>query len=898
MTTTQPSARSAPSLYLGNWRDIVAIWESRRLTQTDTQPRGPGLAELHYLGGRASTWSVNQIVAHQGIFRDETRGLRYTNADSFASEAWYETAPAQTGSLIANYLSYTGAPAPLACRVSRRHAAVPQQPFIVIRYEIENTSDKPTVFNVLDHIQLANVAAHDPAMAVHAWHDAQRNALVADMSASGQFVIVLGAFQAVEGFQIGNPDRRLPDATAPGTLSFESNGTLGGNADLRAANVDMAFNQRLTMTPAKSASLSFYLVIHRDLPSALAAADAARAKTAEDWFGQTASDYAAWLSNDGKGKRTQFADHGMNTMFDASLIAAKQMQNPALGTIVASTNPFAYGYKNWVRDGSIVAIALDAAGHYSEAEMYWRWMASVQGDEGSWKTTYNFWNGAYMSFVEPEFDSVGAFLYGVYRHFRTTGDSEFLNALWPAVQRAADWILRSISGANGFGAADFSIWEEPERGLQHNSFTQTWFVAGLYGAQWLAELRGDTALADWYAGGPASIMTALQRPASWQPPGAWSAGGYYARGVNADGTPAPLQDSSSNMLLALGVIDARSQRARNHMAVMLSALTKNAYGLARYQGDIYYHSSPFDPAGDEVGGIEPAWPQMSMWVSVFESLGNRDAARRRMRWFVSTAGRGYMPQGEAVSNITQLSVESSMCEPLTTSSYILAAVCHRGTFDMRVVPPIYNAGTYKPLATSFSAGNAAQWVNVPYFLGNLNALPKAAASTVNKVYACNDDAALHLRIDNAARALPAFGAAPKFAIRIYAQDFDYAAATLPWGLDREPISRPVSHVFERRSDEDTFRHWAVSGSDWAAQAPIQSVVAPQWDPASGRIEVTIPIERMRSGAQSIGEVWATLAITIATPSNAPGGWSDGNKLMLHYRLSRADQAWIFGNIEE
>ena len=183
-----------------------------------------------------------------------------------------------------------------------------------------------------------------------------------------------------------------------------------------------------------------------------------------------------------------------------------------MGTFSAATNPFAYKYKNWaarrgdhgdcagckraLRRGRAV-LALDGA---------------VQGNDGTWKTTYSMWDGSYLSFVEPEYDSVGAFIYGIYRHHLYMGDVAFLNDLWPecAAGRGLD-LAEPLSGQRPW-AADFSIWEEPERGLQHHSFTQAWYVAGLYAAQCLAQLRGDTALADWYAGGPQSIMTAAPAP--------------------------------------------------------------------------------------------------------------------------------------------------------------------------------------------------------------------------------------------------------------------------------------------------------------------------------------------------------------------------------------------------
>jgi len=902
MSPTVPSNPSAPALYLSNWQDLVGIWMASELTQTDTRVRGPSLNELHYLGGPAPTWGVSQIVDYTGFFRDETASAQYDQPGQFSSEAWFESGDTDAGILTTRYHTYHGAALQPRCDIKRSYAAVPGQPFFVVRYSLTNKSNAEVEFNVLDQLHLANVALGNPSKNVHAWFDAGRNALVADMTASGQFFVVLGAFQAMDGHQVGDDtDSNPASVTCAGWHSFHLDGSLKNNGEINAGNVDLAFNKRLTISAGATQVLSFYLTVRGDLASALGAADLARSEPASHWFTQTATSYKAWLSGGGKARRVQFADTGLNTMFDRSLILIKNTQNPKLGTFAATTNPFAYGYKNWVRDGSITAIALDACGHHEEANSYWRWMAGAQAKDGSWKTTFDFWTGSYLSFVEPESDSLGAFLYGVYRHYLATADAAFLNALWPTVERTADWILLNISSENGLGGADFSIWEEPERGLEHNSFTQAWYVAGLYAAQCLAESRGDTDVADWLAGGAASIMTALQRPSSWFPPGLWNPNGYYNRGVDLGGAVQPLQDSSSNMLLALGVVDCDSERASRHIATMTSQLSHDGYGMARYRDDDYYFSSRFNPAGDEVKALEPSWPQMSMWVALYEIFTDqKPAALARLQWFVSRAGRGYMPQGEAISNITHQSVLSSMCEPLTASSFILAALRHQDEYEPRIAPPVYNAGTRKAIAVhAGTSGDWVEWSNVPYFRGALSANPAGAASAVKRVYAANDDQNIYLRVDNLAGSLPGFRAAPEFALRVYAADFAPAGAEIiRQGLDGAPIARGASFALERRSNEDVFRRWRVSGAVWTPCPPVTGVSAPQWEPASGRIEVVIPISAVATGVPAFGNAWAPLTVALARFNVTSGAWVDDGKLLLHYRLSVDGQAWIFGNIEQ
>jgi hypothetical protein len=896
------TTRSATSVYLSNGADLVAIWQANRLTPTDQVDRGPGLTVLHYLGGRASNWPVNHILAHTGAFRDESAPQLYTEPARFGADAWLENAPDRAGALTTRYTQYRDAVVQPRCTIERHHVAVPGQPFLVIRYVLTNPTSEDLIWSVLDQLRLNNVGDHDPAQNTHGWYDDARTVLIADMSASGQYFLVLGAFGAMDGHQVGDDAEADPTAaTVAGGIAFARDGTLPGNGDARAATVNLSFCSRLTIAAGQTASVDLFLIVQPTLDTALATADVVRAESAQHWCDVAATAHVAWLDNGGKGRRSSLTGDGFADHYDRSLLMIKNMQHPIKGTIVASSNPIAYGYKTWVRDGSIAAIALDASGHYDEAALYWRWMASAQGGDGTWKTTYDFWSGNYVQFVEPEYDSVGTFLYGAYRHYRATGDATFLADLWPAVKRSADWLLTSISG-NGFAAADYSIWEEQSAGLQHNSFTQAWFVAGLWATQCLAEARGDTALADWYAGGAASIQSALQRPSDWYPPGAWNvAGYYYNRGVNDNNTPADLQDSSSNLLVALGVVDGDSARARQHLDTIVAALTHNGYGLARYRNDRFYYDGPWNPAGlgiagDEVGAPEPSWPQMSMWVAAHQSMESPDEALRRMEWFLSTTGVGYMPQGEAVSNVTSLPVLSSMSEPLTAGSFILTSLILGGVFDVRIRPPIVNAGAFKLLTVrAGSIGDRDQWHNVPYFVGTLEAGPRNPQTKIRRVYLANDAYSLYLCIDNMAGALPSFSEEPGFAVRIYAGDFAGAAATVPWGLERRPLSRPGSFAVACSSNEGVFRHWTAAGGDWSELPPLQAH-APQWDPGSGRVELAVPINALSSGSVNAGSSWAPVVIALAA-KDAAGNWVDDDRVTVHYRFSAPTQSWLYGDIE-
>src|SRR5256885_15117422 len=151
----------------------------------------------------------------------------------------------------------------------------------------------------------------------------------------------------------------------------------------------------------------------------------------------------------------------------------------------------------------------DAAGYLDEAEKYGSWRAQGQQTDdsnrdvpaGSWWTNYSYFaKNRTIHFVEPELDSVGLYLIGVFRHHQALKAADparaarFLDAVWPVAQKAADFVQGEATkpGNFGFGAKDLSIWEEQP---QYDVFTQTTYASGLRAAQLLAQARQEASKA-------------------------------------------------------------------------------------------------------------------------------------------------------------------------------------------------------------------------------------------------------------------------------------------------------------------------------------------------------------------------------------------------------------------
>lgn len=890
---TAPSTETARSLYMNNWSDTTGLWMDSQLAQTDTNTQyGPRLAELHYSpSGATAASAVNQINDYTGFFRDETHSIKYDQVHNFGAATGYLDSG---GVLRSDYGAYNGTATTV--QIGRDYAFVPNQHFMVVQYRLKNTGASAVTMNILDALHLNNTGSSGQNV-VATW-DATRNAEVVNMSASGQYQLVLGALGgAPTGHQVGDDtNSTLTSPTVAPWYTFDNNGSLSNNNSVTAMNVDVAMNKSVSVPANSTVTQSFYLAIAATNANALAAADVARAQTGDYWMTNTTTAYTNWL-NAGKRTTSNFTDTGLSTAYDRALIAMKQSQSPVLGVWPAATNPIAYGYKSWVRDSAVTAMAMDTAGHHAEADKYFRWLASVQYTDGSFGTTYDNWTGQHVSFVEPELDSVGIFLIGAYRHWQQTGDNTFRDAIWTQIQKAANFVKNGLA-SNGLGPQDASIWEETQ---EYNTFTQALYITGLWAAEAIAQSKGDTTDADNWSNTVGSIATALQTTSLNSPAGLWnSPDSYYNRAVNSDNTGRTTVDSSSDMLFVSGAVDPGSSRAASHVSKILATLTHDTYGIARYTGDNFYYSSPYSPAGNEAGAAEPSWPQMTMYLALYYIYNaNLTAALPRLTWYASRTAVGYMPPGEAVSNVTQKPIISTMVEPVTGAWYVLAALAYTNQADTRMYAPISNASAQAGLTVhAGTTGDWPQWDPIPYFTSPVgNSASGVSTTDIRNVAIANDSSNIYVRVDNAAGTLPGFNTTPRFAVNVYAGDYsgNSATPTSSTAMYGTALSRPAAFMVGRWSDSNNFSRFHVSGGAWTADSTITSVIAPQWDTTTGRIELVIPRSSLTSAGAADG---ATVPITISLVRQNPTtlAWSEDDTIALRYKLLPASTPWTYGSV--
>jgi GH15 family glucan-1,4-alpha-glucosidase len=609
-----PKHVSVRSLYTSNWSNMMSIWQASKLYDTDTSSaKGPRLAELRYSGN----WSQNQIQDYSAFFRDETNRIKYDQPHNFDSEAYFD----EDGILHTNYLKYDGRQT--SVEISRDYATVPNQNLIVTRYTLKNPGSSSVTYSILDMLHPNNSSSNT----ISANYDSTRKAVIINRSTSSQPYLTLGAFSDPSYYQVADDsDSNTSSQTCSPWYTFDNNGTLNNNSNVSASDISVALAQTVTIPAGGTQHVYFYMGLGTSLTSIQALCDTASSQSGSDWFMETASAYQDWF-------RVKpfhlFQDSELISVYKRNLVMIKNAIRPGSstsdGAMPATTNPVNYSYKVWARDSAVTAMALDAAGFTEEAETYWRWLAARQSMDGTFHTCYGLWDNTNQNFVEPEYDSIGMFLIGVYQHYKLTGDQSFLSDLYPAVQKSANFIMNNIDQNTGFGPADKSIWEEGDTS-EYYTYTQAAYAMGLKSAALISTVLDNDVLTDSYNGAGSTILTAINRDDSSQ--GLWNvSNGYYNRCVNFDLSNNTKEDSSTNILFALGAIDVNSSRAASHISKLETDLANDVYGLPRYSNDTFYYTSQWSPGGNEALEAAPSWPQMTMWDAIYQIYtGNLDKA--------------------------------------------------------------------------------------------------------------------------------------------------------------------------------------------------------------------------------------------------------------------------------
>jgi oligosaccharide amylase len=370
-----------------------------------------------------------------------------------------------------NILETTAVFSRLPLQVTQTDFCLPDEPALVRHYSIRNLggSDIHTGIGIASHV------ISSPQDMGNTLFDFQLDALVHYRHGS---VWAIGSSLPVMQFQIGNNPF---GAVWEGKLSGPD--SIGMSPD-GAMLWDMGI-----LPPGGIKELTVYLVFAPTLADVKILTTRIKGKNYDELKELTQKYWHDFL----KGcKILTSGNTGADRIYKRSLLLFRLISDKNTGGILASaevdegfTQCGRYAFC-WGRDAAFITQAFDEAGLYREAERFYDWAVRVQDTEGFWHQRYHM-DGSLAPSWGIQIDETGSVLFGMLSHYRVTNNLHFLERMWPAAAKAADFLKNFTDPDTGLPQPSFDLWEE--RKGEHTYSTSA-VIAGLQAAAEMGRLLG------------------------------------------------------------------------------------------------------------------------------------------------------------------------------------------------------------------------------------------------------------------------------------------------------------------------------------------------------------------------------------------------------------------------
>lgn len=481
-------------------------------------------------------------------------------------------------------------------KVTATDYAVPGQDILVRHYVFENLMPETISFKFLyfssmhlDSHSAGNAALYHPNAdaVVHYRHG---------------YAFSIGATLPTAGYQCGGAAEDAADGSLSGSPnSLDAEGCLEWDID--------------NLAGYQTKELTVFLAVGHRIDSALTTLEQARRVGHPLLLRQTLEHWAQfWEAAD------KIPDDGL---FRRSLAVCRLLTDGETGAVIAApeidehyTRCGGYGYC-WPRDGVIVAYAMGRAGYKDFSASFYRWCIAVQAENGSWLQRYDA-----AGFLGPswgqQIDETGSVLWGIWQHFLQTGDADFLKEMWPALQRAADYLGENIDPNTQLPAPSFDLWEER---VGEHAYSSAAVAAGLKSAVEIAARLGQSSRGAGWQQAADAIIKGIGI-SLWD-----DERGYFLRTVMKKvshdeycGYDETVDASLLGLIYPYGILSPQDPRVLKTVAVVEARLTSpGTGGIKRYENDNYIGGNP--------------WIITTLWLALYHTAaGNREEAAFHLKW--------------------------------------------------------------------------------------------------------------------------------------------------------------------------------------------------------------------------------------------------------------------------
>ena len=183
----------------------------------------------------------------------------------------------------------------------------------------------------------------------------------------------------------------------------------------------------------------------------------------------------------------------IDELYRRSLLVFALMTNKRTGALLAApeideefTRCGRYAYC-WGRDAAFIATALDKCGLYGDVERFYRWTAKVQDEDGRWQQRF-YTDGNLAPSWGLQIDEGGSIIWGILKHYETTGNIKFLRDIWPCVKKGVEFLLKYMDDETGLPWLSFDLWEER---LGEHAYSSAAVCAGIEAGVAIVEILAD-----------------------------------------------------------------------------------------------------------------------------------------------------------------------------------------------------------------------------------------------------------------------------------------------------------------------------------------------------------------------------------------------------------------------
>jgi glucoamylase len=310
-----------------------------------------------------------------------------------------------------------------------------------------------------------------------------------------EYAISIGASLPVSGYQTGHVKQNI------------TQNRLNGNPIAMNGEGGLAW-QLGTLCPGESKELTLFIVAGEGPDQAVTALVQARAE-GHAALRKITQDY--WKNYLSMAKPVQTGIEAVDRCYRRSLIVFKLMTDETHSSMIAApefdeefSRCGGYAYC-WGRDAAYIITAVDRVGYHWMARQFYRWTLRAQSRDGSWQQRH-YLDGRLAPQWGLQIDETGSILWGMWQHYRLTGDTSFLAEVWEAVKKGAHFLIHFIDPETGLPLPSRDLWEE--RDGEH-TYSAAAVFGGLIGASEIAKARGCEELAHLWSKEAEKIRAAV-----------------------------------------------------------------------------------------------------------------------------------------------------------------------------------------------------------------------------------------------------------------------------------------------------------------------------------------------------------------------------------------------------